>query len=124
MKTPVILKEEKYKDDGVSIINCKDIFSITSFIFKSRFYANNKDIFLKLFGRQQSVFTSEYRHYVWVLSFRDKKYYLLSGKEGTALEVAGEYEEVVSNVKTTKDTIALIKWLIKGIKKVCKKSSL
>ncbi len=49
---------------------------------------NNRDNFMKLWGKQDFCFTSEYRHWVWARDYEGEMFFVWSGKQGTSIEVA------------------------------------
>jgi hypothetical protein len=55
---------------------------------------NNKATFIKVWGRQTTTFTSEYRHWIWRFEQNvDGKlmpWYVLSGERGTSIEVCSK----------------------------------
>lgn len=68
---------------------------------------NNKDLFLKTFGKQDFVFTCEYKNYGWGFKFDNIILIVLTGNKGTSYEFKG--------VPTEKDEEALklfFDWII------------
>ena len=82
-------------------------------VFQKRLLANHKDDFLRIFGRQNSTFTSEYRHWVWLLEFEGSRYLLFSGRRGTGLEIIVDtWQEYTQSHEFGAKTIRLINELI------------
>jgi hypothetical protein len=50
---------------------------------------NNKNLFLDKFGRQDFVFTGEYKHYCWGFKFENGILIVLTGNKGTSYEFKG-----------------------------------
>jgi len=48
---------------------------------------NNKENFLKLFGRQTFTWASEFRHWIWDIDFCGYTFRVFTGNKGTAYEI-------------------------------------
>jgi hypothetical protein len=108
------MKVEGYKgkipaDDATRIDNIKEVRDFLVGDWHSRpsnktlrqmvlLTCNNKNIFLSLFGRQNKVYTGEYKEYCWALEFKKTIFHVYSGKRGTSFELVGNIanKEVVS----------------------------
>ena len=50
---------------------------------------SNKDLFLKVFGKQDFVWTYEYKNYAWAFKFSSGDFKVFTGNKGTSYEFAG-----------------------------------
>lgn len=100
----------------VPIENHPAVIEFYSKIFKSRFQANHKDAFLKIFGKQSSTSRLEYLHYIWRLEFEGHVFALLSGQRGTSVEIVAEYSKYIGDEKMAQIAIRLVEKLVEQLK--------
>lgn len=81
-------------------------------------FQNNKEILKNIFGKQDSTYTGEFRHYVWIKEYKDLKILIFTGNKGTSYEILydGDSFEFNADKRVGEIVIEFLEDLIKKIK--------
>lgn len=84
------------------------------------FTKKNVDEFKQIFGKQTGTFIGEFRYYMWVRTFDNETFIVVSSNKGTSVEIV--YDLHITNIMTDnekgKKIIAFVNYLIDELEKV------
>lgn len=82
-------------------------------------FQNNKEILKNIFGKQDSTYTGEFRHYIWIKKYKDIKFIIFTGKKGTSYEMIynDDFFDFHDNKRIGEIIVEFLEDLLQKIKK-------